>query len=164
MKQAQEMTFFFPTFYFGVIFILDSDFRPTQFRLLLSLACFHFRKGRRRSETQAYKPRGIRRPAGGEHRLSAMAAKAGASETLETPVPGSDNVRRGYASHLHKEKNYDALGLASSAGGQRREVIFTILSLRNTDRMLAIYLKSRKGLNTLRWGSGQEKVDSHLIY
>ena len=30
--------------------------------------------------------------------------------------------------------------------------------------MLAIYLKSRKGLNTLRWGFGPGKVDDFILF
>ena len=43
-------------------------------------------------------------------------------------------------------------------------MIFTILSLQNTGRDAGHILKSRGGLNTLRWDFGSVKVDDFILF
>lgn len=51
----------------------------------------------------------------------------------------------------------------SSADGQGREVIFTILSLQNADRD-AGHIFEKQGLSILRWDVRPGKVDGVLLF
>lgn len=51
----------------------------------------------------------------------------------------------------------------SSADGQRREVVFTILSLQNTERGAGCIF-GKQELNTLRWGVRPGKVDDFILF